>query len=429
MLLLILFISSFTFSCGNRHDSRISADPDFVTVKDGEFYIGDSIYRYVGTNFWYASILASPGEGGNRERLSKELDSLQSLGLSNLRILVGGDGVEGLPSHISPTLQPSPGVYNAQLLEGLDYLLAELEKRDMKAVLYLNNAWEWSGGFSTYLEWAGEGKAMNPSIDGYKAYVDYVAKFVRSDSAMNMAADHVKEIVSRTNSITGKPYSDSPAIMSWQIANEPRCFSPDNKELFVDWILSTAKLIKSIDPNHLVSTGSEGSVGCEGDIELWSRIHAAPEIDYATIHIWPYNWNWVTKSTLSDSIPVACRNTTDYINSHYEALNHLLAEKGEASKPIVLEEFGYPRDNMAISIDSKVTARDAYYDHVFSEINKEGKIKGVNFWGWGGIANPAHEMWQPGDDYTGDPAQEPQGLYSVFASDSTTIAIIKRAHK
>jgi mannan endo-1,4-beta-mannosidase len=30
-----------------------------------------------------------------------------------------------------------------------------------------------------------------------------------------------------------------------------------------------------------------------------------------------------------------------------------------------------------------------------------------------------------GDDYTGDPAQEAQGLNSVFAGDSTTLAVIK----
>ena len=41
------------------------------------------------------------------------------------------------------------------------------------------------------------------------------------------------------------------------------------------------------------------------------------------------------------------------------------------------------------------------------------------------MAKPQHEQWQPGDDYTGDPAQEAQGLNSVFASDSTTLAVIK----
>ena len=423
--LALIGASILASGCASKKENPQSDTSNFVTVKDGEFYIGDSLYRYVGTNFWYGAILASEGEGGNRERLSRELDTLQSIGINNLRILVGGDGEEGLPSHISPTLQPAPGIYNTQVLEGLDYLLDELEKRDMKAVLYLNNAWEWSGGFSTYLEWAGEGKAVNPSIDGYPEYMAYTSKFTLNDYAMNMAANHVKNIVSRTNSVTGKPYAESPAIMSWQIANEPRCFDPANKEKFAEWIQNTASLIKSIDPNHLVSTGSEGMWGCEGDIDLWTKIHSFPEVDYATIHIWPYNWNWVTASTVTDSIAAACRNTSEYINSHFDALSAYQEKDGKKAKPIVLEEFGYPRDGMAVAQGSPVSGRDAYYTHVFSEIKDGGKIKGANFWGWGGLALPQHETWQSGDDYTGDPAQEAQGLNSVFASDTTTIAIIK----
>ena len=71
-----------------------------------------------------------------------------------------------------------------------------------------------------------------------------------------MFANHVRNIVTRVNSVTGKPYTDSPAIMSWQIANEPRCFDPANKEVFYKWLTDTGRLIKSLDPNHLVSTGS-----------------------------------------------------------------------------------------------------------------------------------------------------------------------------
>ena len=54
-------------------------------------------------------------------------------------------------------------------------------------------------------------------------------------------------------------------------------------------------------------------------------------------------------------------------------------------------------------------------------------IDGCNFWGWGGFAEPAHTRWQVRDDYTGDPAQEQQGLNSVFVADSTTLHIISEA--
>lgn len=411
-------------SCSNgKNNTTVTEQQDnFITVKNGEFYNGDSVYRYIGTNFWYGPLLASDGSFGNRDRLAAELDSLQAIGIDNLRVLAGGDGPDGLASHIEPNLQTAPGVYNDTILRGLDYFIAELEKRGMKAVIYLNNAWEWSGGYSAYLEWAGHGKAVIPSVDGWPAYMDYVKQFVQSDSAKALAANHVRNIVTRTNSVTGRPYTESTAIMSWQIANEPRAFGEDNKEAFAEWIGETARLIKSLDPNHLVSVGSEGSHGCEEDIELWTRLHSFPEVDYGTIHIWPYNWSWISESTVTDSVATACRNTDTYIDAHYARLSPM-------GKPIVLEEFGYPRDGMATAPGSPVTGRDSYYSHVFSQVRNTGKIAGVNFWGWGGLAVPAHDTWQHGDDYTGDPAQEPQGLNSVFACDTTTIAIIRAAAK
>ncbi len=394
---------------------------DFVTVEDGKFMLDGKPYKYAGTNFWYGPILASEGRGGDRQRLARELDLLQSTGINNLRILVGGDGDEGLPSHIGPVLQTAPGVYNDTLLQGLDYLMAELERRDMKAVLYLNNAWEWSGGYSAYLQWAGKGKAPIPSVDGWPAYMDYVKQFVTCDSAKQLSYNHVRNIVGRTNSVTGKPYSESPAIMAWQVANEPRAFADDSlqKRAFADWIRTTARIIKEMDPNHLVSTGSEGKHGCEQDIELWEEIHNYPEIDYGILHLWPYNWSWVNKETLSSGVDSACVKALEYIMPHAEMMK-------KARKPLVLEEFGYPRDSMSFVLGSPVTGRDKFYEYVFSLVEEGDLLAGCNFWGWGGYAEPAHVVWQPGDDYVCDPAQEEQGLNSVFTKDNTTIAIISK---
>lgn len=415
-------VISFFLICGlNLHASVTniaSESDDFVRVEGSQFLIGNEPYRYIGTNFWYGSILGSKGEGGNRERLKRELDTLKSLGIDNLRILVGGDGDKGLASHIEPTLQTAPGVYDEDLLEGLDFLLIELEKRNMKAVLYLNNSWEWSGGFSTYLEWAGAGKALIPSISGYPEFYEYVSQFLVNEKAKTMFADHVRKIVGRTNSINGNKYSDSPAIMAWQIANEPRAFTKNNFEPFTQWIHETAKLIKSIDSNHLVSTGSEGLWGCEDSLDVWKQINSFPEIDYATIHIWPYNWGWANSPNVESYLDSAKYHTDEYITQHYDALMSL--------KPLVLEEFGYPRDEMGIAIGSPTEGRDAYYSFIVDEFTENGRLAGINFWGWGGEAKPNHRTWQPGDDYTGDPAQEDQGLNSVYGSDSSTINILKK---
>lgn len=395
-------------------------NPDVVKISDNgtEFELHGEPYRFVGTNFWYGPILASKGTGGNRERLMTELDSLQAIGIDNLRILAGGDGNRYVSSHIQPNLQTEPGVYDNDLLEGLDFLLDELERRDMRAVIYLNNSWEWSGGYGTYLEWAGAGESPNPKTDGYDNYMKFASQFVTNPAAKGMFADHLTRIVSRVNSVNGRPYAESPAIMSWQIANEPRCFDPANKEIFAEWLIETGRLIKSLDPNHLVSTGSEGLNGCENDIDLWARIHNSDAIDYAIIHIWPYNWGWAKAETLADDVALSVKNTEEYITLH----------KAKTSKPLVIEEFGFPRDNMAIEPGSPTTARDAYYSYLLEVVNG-GKIAGLNFWGWGGLARPAHRSWLPGDDYTGDPAQEDQGLNSVFTTDRSTIDLIRDANR
>ena len=405
-----------------------NSTPSFVKVEDGKFVSDNYPSYFAGTNFWYGAILGSEGQGSDRERLAKELDFLKENGMVNLRVLVGGDGPDGVKQRISPTLQKAPGVYNDTIFWGLDYFLAELGKRDMKAVLYINNSWEWSGGYGMYLEWAGEGEAVLPSEVGYQEYIKSVSRFILCDKAKELFANHVKHVVSRTNTVTGKPYKDDPAIFSWQICNEPRCFSKDtlNQRVFADWLWETAALIKSIDPNHMVSTGSEGYHGCDQNFDLFEKIHSCPDIDYMNIHIWPYNWSWVREKTLATNLDNAIANTDAYIDAHLE----IAARHG---KPVVLEEFGFPRDSFLFAKGTPTTCRDKYYEHVLQRIvesaQEGGLFAGLNFWSWGGFAEQSatNIYWQPGDDYCGDPAQEQQGLNSVYASDESTIAIIKKA--
>ena len=180
--------------------------------------------------------------------------------------------------------------------------------------------------------------------------------------------------------------------------------------------------MKTLDNRHLVSIGSEGAFGCENDYDVWQRICADANVDYCNIHIWPYNWGWAKQDSISENVQRAKENTKAYIDNH-------LAICAKLNKPLVIEEFGYPRDGFAFSKQSATTARDSYYGYVFSLLANDaasgGHFAGCNFWGWGGQARPTHEQWRPGDDYTGDPAQEAQGLNSVFSTDHSTINVIK----
>ena len=400
-----------------------AAQSSFVTVRNGHFERDGKPYYYVGTNFWYGAILGSEGQGGDRRRLCRELDKMKRAGLDNLRILVGSDGERGVKTKVEPTLQVRPGVYNDTILAGLDYLLMEMQKRQMVAVLYLNNSWEWSGGYGFYLEHAGLGPQPRPDDVGYPAFMKAMAQYAGNEKAHRLFYDYVRFIIGRTNRYTGQKYVDDPAIMSWQIGNEPRAFSTEALPAFERWIAEAAALIRSLDGNHLVSIGSEGAWGCENDYSVWERISADPNIDYCNIHLWPYNWSWARQDHLIEDLPQACQNTKDYIDRH-------LAICDRIGKPLVMEEFGYPRDDFRFAIGTPTRGRDGFYKYVFSLVadNAEqgGKFAGCNFWGWGGFARPQHEQWQVGDPYCGDPAQEAQGLNSVFAGDKSTLKVIRQ---
>ena len=369
----------------------------FFRVEDGRI-VKDGVPQYfIGTNVWYAPTLAVQ----NPERLIKELDTLAALGVKNLRILATDEN-----------------------WEGLDFTLKELGRRDMCAVLYLNNAWEWTEDcYSKYLEDAGAGKQPVPSVDGYPAFMHAMSGFAQNPKAVELYQEHVKRVVSR--------YKDNPNIFSWQLCNEPRPFSrePEAVDAFVKYIHETAALIKSIDPNHMVSTGNEGAMGCnDGDNDLYRRVHDCADIDYCTIHIWPYNWSWVREHNINEGIDVAIDRTKEYIQQSLDVAYRL-------RKPAVIEEFGYPRDGFEYVKDTPTSARDKYYEYIFGEVLRNakdgGRLAGCNFWTWSGYARqtPGHQFWQEGDDLCGDPSQEAQGLNGVYLSDSSTIGIIGKYTK
>jgi mannan endo-1,4-beta-mannosidase len=156
-------------------------------------------------------------------------------------------------------------------------------------------------------------------------------------------------------------------------------------------------------------------------VELYETIHADTNVDYLTIHIWPKNWSWIDIAKVPESVDTAIVLTNNYINEH-------LAIAAKLNKPVVIEEFGYPRDNHKYTLDDPTTARDKFYANIFEQVvnssKTNGLLAGCNFWTWGGFGRPAHLNWQAWDDYVGDPSQEEQGLNSVFDTDST-VKIIK----
>jgi mannan endo-1,4-beta-mannosidase len=393
---------------------------DFVTVKGTRFLRDGKPYYFIGANFWQGMNMASNGAGGDRKKLVRELDRMKALGITNLRITAASEGPDTEPWRAVPALQAKPGVYDKDLLDGLDYLLGEMGKRHMTAVMVMNNFWPWSGGMAQYVSWQ-DGSAIPYPMENneWEKYQNYAAQFYSSKPAMAQYNAFLKKIIERKNPYSGRLYKNDPAIMSWELANEPR--GSDNGELYNIWMEKTAAYIKSLDKKHLVTTGCEGSFSSPTG---FIRNHQSTNIDYATFHIWVHNAGWFDPKKTEETYPSSVAKMKDYIAEHVKYAEQL-------EKPLVLEEFGIDRDTGAYEPASPVTLRDKYYATVFNEAYesavKGSPMAGVAFWAWSGESRPRVPggHWKPGDEFLGDPPHEAQGWYGVYDTDASTINVIK----
>jgi len=422
---LLLLLLSIAFPNGAAQAAS------FVTVKGHQFVTGGNPYYFVGTNYWYGTVLGlEKDKKRGVERLRRELDFLKANGVTNLRLLGGAEGsgmINGV-IRVGPPLQPEQGKFNVDVLNGLDLVLAEMGKRNMKAVIFISNNWEWSGGFQQYLIWNGlVPKDQETRKLTWDEQRDIVSKFYGCSPCKESYNKHMDVLISRTNKITNRKYVDDPAIMAWELGNEPRPMRASANNDYKKWISSVAATIKSKDKNHLVTIGHEGIMGSES-LPLFEEIHAIPNIDYLTIHIWAKNWGWFSGDKIEEGFPNVMEKATAYIDQHVAVAKRL-------NKPLVIEEFGLPRDRHSFDPAAPTSFRDRYYAKILSFIgNQPGGnegIAGANFWAFGGTARPikGQIFWKAGDDYMGDPPMEEQGLNTVFDSDMTTWKVIGKVGK
>jgi len=413
---------------GMAAPARADVQSGFVEVDGRHFRLDGKPYYYAGANLWYGMYLGSPGETGDRPRLTQELDQLASNGVRNLRVLAISE-TSALKRAVRPAVLLEPEKIDETLWQGLDFLLAEMAKRDMKAVLYLNNFWQWSGGMSQYVAWFNGKPVVDPDVSGdWNGFMDNSASFYRDARATRAFRAAVERLVKRRNSVNGRAYVADPTIMAWQLANEPRPgsdagFTPKKARAFSTWIDETAGFIKKLAPRQLVSTGNEGWMGTAGDRGLYTSAHGSKNVDYLTYHMWAPNWGWFDPKKPAETYDPAWRKMQDYLNWHIDAANAM-------GKPVVLEEFGINRDGGTFSPAASTRYRDRFYRAVYELLARRAAagdaIAGSNFWAWGGAGRThnADFMWKPGDAFVGDPPQEAQGLYCVFDSDASTIAFI-----
>jgi mannan endo-1,4-beta-mannosidase len=382
---------------------------NFIKRNGMQFDDGGRRHVFVGTNFWHGMNLAADLPSGDPARLARELDRLQALGITNVRVMAASEGPDTEPYRMTPALMQAPGQYNEALFRGLDALLEGVATRGMRAVMVLNNYWQWSGGMGQYVSWSENSSIPYPvGSTSYQTFETYVAKFYACTACQTNYRNHIQTVVNRRNTISGILYKDDPTIFSWELANEPRRYPST-------WIDQIASYIKSLDSNHMVTTGSEGT---NGGINF-QQSHQSASIDYGTAHIWAEN---VGKYDPNDSSAAnlngAITYMTNYLTQHESTMRGL-------TKPLVLEEIGLARDGWTaggkLDPNATTTNRDKYFKSAFDWVEgsmaQNQSLWGDCFWAWAGEARPS-------GTWTADPPHEPAGWYSVYDKDASTIAVI-----
>lgn len=207
-------------------------------------------------------------------------------------------------------------------LQRLDYVLAAAAANDIKVIVVLLNNWRAFGGIDQYLTWYGRDKHHEfftaPELkQAYRAWLEHV--------------------VTRVNTVTGRKYSEDPAIFGWELANEPRCkgggaFDSDegwDKTTLTSWAGEMSSYLESLDSNHLISVGDEGFLDADG--EHWAyrandgvdhaALTALPNVDFGTFNLYPDDWG--TPPGFAER----------WITDHLQVARAL-------GKPTVLEEYG-----------------------------------------------------------------------------------------
>lgn len=336
---------------------------NFVTAENANFMVDGNVYRYSGTNAYYLQ---------NYQQLDPAVvDNAFNL-FAQARITVvrmwafydGFDCSEFAQNPGENIIQTAPGIYNEQALQDLDEIIAKGRNQGIRFILTLTNYWDDHGGICQYNTWDG---AADPSLN--------MSYFINDPDTQQWYRDYIAMLLNRINTVTGVAYKDDPAIFAWEIIGEGRIDDGDPTELR-NWYQEIAQYIKSIDTNHMVSTGEEGlevEVSQEYSIDEYSNLYvlrsnrgtsyrlntAIPEIDYGTAHWYPsdYGFGFAVNDEMLDAQQA-------WINDHARIAQDL-------GRPFLLGEYGFPGygDNRVVAV----------YQHLWN-LAEEIRLDGSLIW-------------------------------------------------
>ena len=173
-------------------------------------------------------------------------------------------------------------------------------------------------------------------------------------------------------------------MIIWELANEPR--GMNNVGAYHKWIDATARLIKSLAPAQLVTTGSEGQTASPVYAGL-DVVDGSPERG-DRLHLLPHVGRELGLGEQGEPGRGATRRRSSSPRSTSTSTPTAAAKVG---KPILLEEFGFPRDGGSFDPASPVTLRDQYFQEVYALVHSllpTTPMAGIMPWAWAGDSRP-----------------------------------------
>ncbi len=282
---------------------------NFITVKNGRFYDGEKVFRFVGTNNYQLHI-AEP------DKLEYVMDWAEKLGFQVMRTWAFGESNKPEKDWADWEKRryfvTAPGHYREEAFKDLDSVVVSAAKHNVRLVLALANNWGDYGGAPEWVKFFGSTEKND---------------FFDKKEIKEAFKDYIKVMVNHVNTLTGVAYKDDPTIMAWDLMNEPRYERDTTGKALVGWIDEMSTYLKSLGIKQLVTTGSEGFKAENGTHYSGVNFildHQPKNIDYAVFHVYPAGdysmWNLETTEAV----------LTSYVKDARDILN----------KPVVLEEFG-----------------------------------------------------------------------------------------
>ena len=271
--------------------------PGGLTVKGTRFIKDGKPFFISGINYWAGPTLARDGNQAGWDQVRRDLDGIQAAGLNMIRTCVATEGPDSEPYRIVPTIQPAMGQYDPAGHRRRDALLRGApEARPLRA--------------STCSTTSGSGRAASPSTCRGRGRARFRTRRRRRAAAgidsriLPAASTTNQKAVAAYNAFINflvPKLAGNPMII-WELANEPRGMK--SVGAYRKWIDATARMIKSLAPSQLVTTGSEGQTA--SPVYAGMNVvddHQSAAIDFICFHMWAANWGWVNKENLAKRLP------------------------------------------------------------------------------------------------------------------------------